>query len=225
MTTSIPFKRELKPGMYGFDVLAVKRALKKAGYGRGIILTPRYGNVMLADLKRFQKSRKLTPDGIYGPRTHAKLDDYFDDFGRWLYAKQLAPRPTSNKRLEIVGYAHWATKNTNRFTYAQIRPIPPMPYAPHIATDCSGFATLSYKAGEAPDPNGNHYNGLGNTSTLQAHGTRVISPKPGDLIFYRSPDHVGVYIGNGKVTEFGGPGGPREVSEWYRTVTDIRSYL
>lgn len=210
--------------MYGFDVLAVKRALKKAGYGKGIILNPSYGKAMLADLKRFQRNRGLTVDGIYGPRTHAKLDDFFDAYGRLLYARQPAPRPTS-KRKNIVGYAHWAAQNTNKFSYAQIRPIPPNPYAAHITTDCSGFATLSYRAGEARDPNGYSYNGVGNTDTLQEHGIRVTSPLPADLVFYKHPDHVGVYIGNGKVAEFGGQGGPREVSEWYRTVTDIRRYV
>jgi|tagenome__1003787_1003787.scaffolds.fasta_scaffold20273927_1 hypothetical protein len=62
--------------------------------------------------------------------------------------------------------------------------------------DCSAFATLVYKAPGAPDPNRFGYNGYGKTSTLMADGHRTSDPHPGDLVLYRSPQQVGVFIGN-----------------------------
>jgi len=127
-------------------------------------------------------------------------------------------------RQRIVAEAALAYNNRSRFTYAEVRPIPSSWASSSVTTDCSGFATLVFKAAGAPDPNGAGYNGSGNTSTLQAHGSAVTAPKPGDLIFYTNPDHVAVYVGSGKVVEFGGD--PMHVEPWnYRTVTAIRSYV
>lgn len=92
-----------------------------------------------------------------------------------------------------------------------------------IFLDCSEFATLCYKAANAPDPNGLNYNGSGYTGTLIANGTRTTDPHPGDLVFYGAggaaggaPQHVGVYIGEGKVIEMGGNPGPLEEPVDYR---------
>lgn len=95
--------------------------------------------------------------------------------------------------------------------------IPSGPEVLHI--DCSAFVTLVYKTAGVPDPNGPAYayNGSGNTQSLMANGTRTANPQPGDMIFYRSPEHVGIYIGDGKVIEIGGNPGPLELSVNYRS--------
>jgi cell wall-associated NlpC family hydrolase len=79
-----------------------------------------------------------------------------------------------------------------------------------ITVDCSGFATLCYKAAGLPDPNGLGYKPLGNTTTLEAHGRATNNPQPGDLAFWSGAAHVAVYIGNGKVISMGTPGDPVE---------------
>ncbi len=94
-------------------------------------------------------------------------------------------------RQKIVAYCEWGIANAAQIHYAQVRPIP-LAHPKHLPliTDCSGFATLAYKAAGAPDPNGNHYSGAGFTGTLMKHGRKVTKPQPGDLIIYGAfPGH------------------------------------
>jgi len=92
--------------------------------------------------------------------------------------------------------------------------------------DCSSLATWVYWVSEYPDPNGLGYNGTGYTGTLDDHGHRVseVQAKRGDLVFYSNPDHVAVYVGNGRVVGFGHQGGPDNTDMDYRDVTQIRHY-
>lgn len=55
-----------------------------------------------------------------------------------------------------------------------------------LATDCSGFVTLCYFLGGAPDPNGLGFNGSGYTGTLLSWGKHIplSSVRPGDAIVY-----------------------------------------
>jgi cell wall-associated NlpC family hydrolase len=120
-------------------------------------------------------------------------------------------------RESIVAAAKKANKQRNNYYYLQHRPMhgglfenditgagPVQP----MGIDCSEFATLVYKTAGAPDPNGSGYNGSGNTDTLMANGKKTSDPQPGDLVFYRNPDHVGVYIGAGEEIEMGSNPGP-----------------
>lgn len=79
------FKRFIYPGDVGADVRAVKRALKKAGNGRGIVITSKMGDAAVKQLRTFQQRHGLHVDGVYGPNTHAKLTPFFDDYGQSLY--------------------------------------------------------------------------------------------------------------------------------------------
>lgn len=100
------------------------------------------------------------------------------------------------------------------YSYAEVRPYPSSLFSGKtpIVTDCSGFATLCYKAAGAPDPNGENYDGQGYTGTLEAHGTPTTNPQPGDLAFWSTPDHVTVYVGGGRCVGFGGGSAPIEDS-------------
>lgn len=112
-----------------------------------------------------------------------------------------------------------ASYGPKKYSYGQVRPMPKSLFGKgRIVTDCSGFVTLCYKAAGVPDPNGFGYNGSGNTQSLMAHGKKIHSDKlaPGDLVFYRSPEHVGVFIGGGQVVEFGGDPGPKTINVNYR---------
>ena len=121
-------------------------------------------------------------------------------------------------REKIVNAAEAAISSKYHYHYLQRRPMSNSLYSKRAqqGIDCSEFVTLCYKAAGVVDPNGFGYNGSGNTQTLMANGKKTGSPSPGDLIFYRSPEHVGVYIGDGQVIEMGGDPGPRKLNVNYR---------
>lgn len=126
-------------------------------------------------------------------------------------------RDLKKMRDRIVAAAFRGLKEHHRLVYRQARPIPRSLWTGNpLYTDCSGFTTLCYKAAGAPDPNGYGYNGSGNTGSQMANGTKVAHPKPGDMVFYRSPEHVGIFIGDGEVIEFGGEPGPLRINVNYR---------
>lgn len=114
---------------------------------------------------------------------------------------------------EVAQAALKALRQKQNYEYDEIRPIPGSLFGPPpIRIDCSGFYTLCSKWAGLPDPNGNGYDGSGNTSTLIAHMRRVRSPVPGAAVFYGGtagyPQHVAVYVGGGKVVSMGAPGDP-----------------
>jgi hypothetical protein len=129
-------------------------------------------------------------------------------------------------RERIVEAARWGLAHRAEFRYLQYRPMAKSLFEKFALThtDCSAFATLCYKAANVKDPNGANYNGSGNTQSLKTQGNTTNQPQPGDLVFYDNPEHVAVYIGEGKVIELGGTPGPNEEPINYRTVAEIRSY-
>lgn len=68
-------------------------------------------------------------------------------------------------------------------------------------SDCSQWVTSTYHGADAPDPNGNGYNG-GYTGTLGAHGSYISRNQlqPGDCVLYGpSPHHhVEEWVGDGQ---------------------------
>ena len=133
------------------------------------------------------------------------------------------------KRARIVAVARWGVAHAPQIHYAETRPIPlqgagvlhPLP----LTTDCSGFATICYRAAAAPDPNGEGYNGSGNTATLLAHGMRVEHPAPGDVVIYGplpNGHHAAIVVRGGAdplTVSHGSENGPLLI-----TVSDERKY-
>lgn len=118
------------------------------------------------------------------------------------------------------------------YEYDEVRPYPSSLFGPPlpVKTDCSGFATLCYKAAGAPDPNGLGYSGQGYTGSLLLKGASTNTPNPGDLVFWSGPDHVAVYIGNGEIIEFGAPPAPigttvEAENAYHSQFLGYRSYL
>lgn len=116
--------------------------------------------------------------------------------------------------------------------YRELRPYPVSLAACRTeATDCSGYVTLLYKAAGLPDPNGNKYNGYGNTATLEAQGSPVLIPRPGDLAFWRDPDHVAMVLSDGnQIVQWGGPPGPSlstlgAEDHYHASFIGFRSYI
>jgi hypothetical protein len=244
--------RAIIEGTRGADVVAVKRALSRAGYMRWGTFTPLWGEFAVRATKRFQRDKNITPvTGFYGPKTHKELvamrkkgsrtEWAFDAYSIALMleqAQELAERPDERVRGAIVAEARRLYANRHRIPYAQERPfaLERPPFVPP-RMDCSEFVTVCHFVGGAPDPNGFNYNGSGYTGTLIAHGERCSSREleAGDLAFYGlttnprpgfpfgSPTHVALYDGNGGVYSMGSsPMGHFPLR--YRTVNHFRHY-
>jgi uncharacterized protein YfaT (DUF1175 family) len=54
-------------------------------------------------------------------------------------------------------------------------------------------------------------------------GHKTNHPAPGDLVFYRSPEHVMIYIGDGEVVGMGGDPDPTRAPVHYRS--DLLGYF
>lgn len=134
---------------------------------------------------------------------------------------------TTAERRQAIWYAAlWGAYHADAMNYLETRPMKDMQGPPNVPanSDCSQFATWCYEASGSADPNAEGYNGSGNTTTLWAHGraTTFGALRPGDLVFYINPAHVGVYLGNGIECEFGGNPGPLLMKVNYRS--DIKGY-
>jgi len=89
--------RPVHRGDSGPDILAIKRALDAAGYGRYLVKSRSFGSGLERQVRRYQKNHALPVDGVYGQKTHDLLYPHFDDYGREL----LANAPKKSKE-EIV---------------------------------------------------------------------------------------------------------------------------
>lgn len=235
---TVSLRREVKRGTRGPDAYAVKRLLKRKGFGRGLAMRGpwrfRFGPVAVRQLKRFQRRYGVRPDGVYGKATHRKAlaSNAIDRYGASLFRRVVVPKP--GKISAVVSTALLGHRKRSQIFYTQswlrmqgvkqrIRP----PRVPRWE-DCSSFATWCYWVAGAKDPNGLGYNGMGYTGTLARNGRRVDSPRAGDLIFYGGGwpyGHVAIYIGGGRVVSHGSSGGPYLLHWRYRPVSAIRRYL
>ena len=236
--------RELRTGSRGRDVLAIERALLKAGFW-AVPVGPdnRFDSDTERVVRAFQRERGLGVDGVVGPITFGQLEPYLDRYGRWLLANVHPDEPPSTARQRIVAAAHHGYRNRSEIHYTQkgdtrrmqgvrerIRP-PSFP----SWEDCSSFATWCFWVSGAPDPNNNGFNGRdGYTGDQIDVGREVAQPRPGDLVFYgharRDINHVTVYVGNGRVVSHGQESGPMLLPIDYNRGRygprqQIRSYL
>jgi Putative peptidoglycan binding domain/NlpC/P60 family len=240
--------RWLRLGSNGRDVLALHRALRRAGFADRAKPAGRVFTAELdAALRAFQTASGLEVDGVLGPDTYAALGPSYDSRSRWLVSQvpKVTPlEPTAildgaGVRQKIVAAAHLGVEKRGSIHYTQdprrmegvrLQIVPPR--VPNWE-DCSSFATWCYWVAGAPDPNGLGYNGAGFTGTQISQGKATQDPRPGDLCFYgpSSSDitHVTVYVGNGCVVSHGREEGPELYgSTNYRRAQDlrqIRSYL
>lgn len=115
---TIPFVRALHQGDTGPDVRAVKRALRKAGFGHGITITSTLGKTAVRNLERFQLRNHLAADGIYGPATHKLLEPFVDRYGAELLDQERALLATSAKpRNRFLQIADATVAHVSLFDY------------------------------------------------------------------------------------------------------------
>lgn len=232
----VPFRRELRQGSRGGDVVAVKRALSKAGYMKWGPFTRLFGPFAVRALKKFQTAHHLRADGIYALATHRALAPSFDGYGAWLIGSTPQRSGDDDVRARIVAamtvlYHHreqvhyTMTAKRMQGVREKLRP----PRFPQWE-DCSSSSTWAYWIAGAPDPNALGYNGQGWTGTLCQHGRHISldQAQPGDLVFYGpgAPwHHVAVYIGHGRVLSHGSEAGPFLLPVDYRSDRgDVRTY-
>jgi hypothetical protein len=237
----ISLRREVHRGMVGPDCWAIKRALWKAGYRRGIAVRgPRkrkFGRFAVRALKRWQKAHGLRADGVYGPATHRKLvaAGKFDAFGKQLMSQAPKAAALTSKRQSIVRAAIYVSQHRAAIHYTQsslrmqgISQGIRLPGFPRYA-DCSSLCCWFYWLVGALALVG----GAGYTGTQIQHGRRISESQiqPADLVFYggwffwSAPTHVAVYIGAGKIVSHGSESGPQVLSMHYRRINRIISYL
>ena len=235
-----PFVRTIKGGTKGRDVVAVKRALSRAGHGKwlGLKFTPLFGPFAVKSLKAFQRKNDLRADGVYGKTTHERLARFFEPYEIKLLMAQRkvsGSQGGGSARQKIVTSAIFGYNVRASINYTQswlrmygvrnkIRP----PRIPRWE-DCSSFATWLYWLAGVRDPNGLGFNGQGWTGTLQSRGRRISlnQLQPADLIFYGpgGNSHVTIYIGFGKCISHGSNAGPLLLAYNYRPIHSARSYF
>jgi peptidoglycan hydrolase-like protein with peptidoglycan-binding domain len=143
-----PFVRMVRLGSIGTDVLAIKRALIKSGYGAGIALSPKFGAAVVKDLRRFQQNHRLHVDGVYGEKTHEKLAPYFDRYGIWLLQRAENPLPWQRllKAMQLI------SDNTPGYVYGGGHGALLKDVSVKQGLDCSSSCSLAlWKAGLFPD--------------------------------------------------------------------------
>jgi peptidoglycan hydrolase-like protein with peptidoglycan-binding domain len=206
----VPLPRSLVFGSKGPDVIAVKRALSRAGFMEWGNFTNVYGVGMRNAVYALHKKHGRKPAG-YGPRAHNDLED-----SKAVSNKGMAFDPIAVKIMEaeyekyhvspediIRGniVAAWRRMYASRgsIRYSQHRPFlhgVDMNFRVPAGIDCSGTMTLGYDAANAKSPNvfaGSRlpYNGTGYTGTLMAGGTkcRRLDMEPGDMVMYGFTSH------------------------------------
>jgi peptidoglycan hydrolase-like protein with peptidoglycan-binding domain len=187
----------------GEDVVAVKRALSRAGYlPWSPPFTENYDQSTVDAVKKFQIDHGIWGTGNYGHATHDALRRTkrkgSQEWAFDLYSLQLLRKAASTKSPEQTARdaieaacAYWI-RVRDQIAYSQARPFPVLkPPAIPSRTDCSGFATTVWYAAGCPNPNGRAYDGLGYTGTLIGQGVHLGSghaalakATPGCLVFY-----------------------------------------
>jgi peptidoglycan hydrolase-like protein with peptidoglycan-binding domain len=234
--TEFKLPRILRKGSKGRDVVALQRALRKAGYrpkgkGDGRAITREFGLGTKNQLMAFQKAHRLKQDGQLGQLTFNKLKIFYDAYGRSLVrkvAKNMAVPTNQRQRIVQAAYVGYFNRGVIHYTqggsrWEGIDKMMRLPRFPNWA-DCSSFATwcywLVYGAG-MDFLNGQNWR-AGYTGTQIAHGWYVAMDKvqPADLIFYghsfNGITHVAPSVGNGRIISHGNESGPMLLPVDYR---------
>lgn len=228
--TNPPFYRNLlpatptRPATVGDDVIAVKRAMWRAGFFPWNEFNNVYNTAIADAVKVFEQAYKFAvPDRAYTRQTHEKLaslkmvngEPVFDEKATDLYNDERVANSTPTlaeikQFITEVGFQLYLYRDS--ISYTQRRPIYPIVrqienprYAKHL--DCSGtaiyipwLADRHFRARgitvPSPDPTYG-YSGYGNTWSLARGGVSVAESEAeiGDLAFYSSSiSHVATVI-------------------------------
>lgn len=209
-----------KQGDSGLEVVIMRRALARAGYGKlwRARWLPQWGDALTKHLNAFRVEHELPLTGnVYTPVDHKQLSRYWDRWNQAQAQKVLALRAENTRearaRARVVAELTYLYNERSRIPYSQARPYSRR--RPPTSGDCSGSsAWADEQAGLSqmgqPWGYGNTWTQLG---WLRSRGREIItgkSPiasvlkraKPGDYIFYgpalHDPSHTGRYLGADK---------------------------
>lgn len=135
--------RSLHKGMAGPDVLAVKRALKKAGYSTAVVLNQKFGGALDRQLRKFQQNNGLLADGVYGPSTHTVLVVWMDAYGLALLAQAPKPNPKAERFAKLLSYMELMTRETPGYGWGSGHGPALKDVRPDQKLDCSSSTSLA----------------------------------------------------------------------------------
>jgi hypothetical protein len=207
-------KSGYKQSTPGDDIIAVKRAISRAGWWKWQEFSDDYtngfafGDANGGGVWGFQKKRGIDPTGNYGEKTHKALrnakvppdgehpgEPAFDAYAADLYRGYKVPAENPEQRIrdKIVEFCNRGLKNPQCWNYYQVRAIDisVTPDAGEIYTDCSGSVIQAYHFAKretglaVKDPAKQNWSGYGNTSYYEDDHPKVSgSYKVGDLAHY-----------------------------------------
>ncbi len=201
----------LKPGSHGKPVVALNRALSRAGYRKWQVFSRVWNRWVTKALKKFQADHNLKVTGVYDKETHRLLARYYDAYSIKFLLKAALPPVDKNaeKRMDFQAELMYIYNIRWNVYYTQRRAFDV--FKPPRGLDCSASGEWGCKWADIPSPSGYSSYGYGNTwsqmSRLNSLGRRttVAKGKIGDFVFYGrgGPTHVAYYIGGERVWSFG----------------------
>lgn len=185
----VPHPRDLHRGMKGKDVLALQRALSRAGFHAWGLRTGQFGDQLYKDVRRFQQTKGLHVDGVYGRETHAKLARSYTLYEINLILQVHLETPQQRAQRLLIAAAMYLYNVRGRVHYTQgsarmsivrwhLATLAKLQGAGPLYEDCSSGATGLFYIARVPDPNGFYYNGLGYTGTMAVRGQRHYGTQP-----------------------------------------------
>lgn len=206
---TVPFVRVIKQDDVGNDVVAVKRALSRAGFMQWGEFTRVAGPFFIRAVNAFKKAKGLKQNSKYDFPGHEALRKTHRKGSRseWAYdrfaiaimnAEDISPHDrVAQKTIDAVDYA---ISHRDQMAYMQVRPMPdnaPFPNLPNPC-DCSQFAGkwAPKSGGWYQDPNyplgsARKFDNYGWTGTLWEQGTYIgvdlSRAEVCDLVFYGTP--------------------------------------
>jgi peptidoglycan hydrolase-like protein with peptidoglycan-binding domain len=212
-TMVVPFNL-LKLGSSGSAVIALKRALSRAGFMEWGPFTRLLGPFAVNALKRFQSASHVPVTGVYDRATHEKLARHYDAYSlRYLLSSQT---PTTSKeqraRQAFQASLMYLYNRRSAIAYTQARPGDCR--KPPAGADCSFSGEWAGSDSGVGSLSGYSGCGYGNTDTQIARFRRLGQIRTAavatwelcDPVYYGQgldPSHVAFWLGGGRVWSFG----------------------
>ena len=199
----VPFRGPLKFGMRGRHVLALKRALSRAGYLRWMPFTTYFGVRTRDALRKFQTKNGLAATGVYDYRTHQKLARFYDAYAIRHLLVDPADAKDEAQRKAFLAEIMYLYNRRYSIRYSQARPFDAR--RPPWALDCSATGEWCGHYSGLGSLSGYPSVGYGNTDTqlsrFRSKGwmrASINSCRVGDPVYYgrgMDPSHVSFFIG------------------------------